>query len=113
MLALTIFCVVGISLTSALQQAIDASMLVRDEAQVRTEMQNISSEASTEKFKIGTTEIKSPDGRITYEREIRAVDGKNGKGELLTNLYELTVRATWRTSGRERKDQSSVVIYQP
>jgi len=31
MFALTIFCIVGIALTSALHQAIDTSMIVRDE----------------------------------------------------------------------------------
>jgi type II secretory pathway pseudopilin PulG len=113
MLALTIFCIVAISLTSALQQAIDASIIVRDEAQVRLEIQNINAETSAGKLKIGTTETKSSDGRITYEREIRAVNGKTGKGELLANMYEIIVRATWRTSGRDRREQSTVVVFQP
>lgn len=113
MFALTIFCIVGIALTSALHQAIDTSMIVRDEAQVRLELQNILAETSAEKLKIGKAEIKSGDGRITYEREIRAVQDKTAKGEQLTNLYEIIVLANWHVSGRERTDRSDVVVFQP
>jgi hypothetical protein len=113
MLALTVFCVVAVSLTSALHQAIDASIIVRDEAQVRLEIQNINTETSTQKLKIGKMETKSADGRITYEREVRAVQGKTGKGELLANMYEIKVHARWRTSGRDRNQQSALVIFQP
>jgi hypothetical protein len=63
--------------------------------------------------KTGKSETKSGDGRITYEREIKAISGKNGKGEVLTNLYEIVVRARWRESGRDRADQTDVVIFQP
>jgi hypothetical protein len=113
MLALTIFCIVAVALTSALHQTIDASMVVRDEAQVRLELQNIVAEASAGRVKTGKSETKSGDGRITYEREIKAIGGKNGKGEVLTNLYEIVVRARWRESGRDRADQTDVVIFQP
>jgi type II secretory pathway component PulJ len=113
MLALTIFCIVAIALTSALRQAIDASMVVRDEAQVRMELQNIVSEASATKLQVGKMEIRSGDGRIVYEREIRAVQGKTGRGEVLANLYEIIVRANWRTSGGDRTGQSDVVVFQP
>jgi type II secretory pathway component PulJ len=113
MLALTIFCIVGIALTSALRQAIDASMVVRDEAQVRMELQNIVSEASATKLQVGKTEIRSDDGRIVYEREIRAVQAKSGKGVVLANLYEIIVRANWRTSGGNRTGQTDVVVFQP
>jgi len=88
-------------------------MIVRDEAQVRLELQNILAETSAEKLKIGKAEIKSGDGRITYEREIRAVQDKTAKGEQLTNLYEIIVQANWRASGRERTDRSDVVVFQP
>ncbi|MBV9299923.1 MAG: hypothetical protein JO066_13205, partial [Verrucomicrobia bacterium] len=41
MLALLIFSVVVVALTSALQQTVDASILLRDESQVRFELQNL------------------------------------------------------------------------
>jgi Tfp pilus assembly protein PilV len=113
MLALTIFSIVAVALTSALHQTIDASIVVRDEAQVRLELQNIVAETSAARVKTGKSETKSGDGRITYEREIKAVSGKNGKGEVLTNLYEIVVRAHWRESGHDRADQTDVVIFQP
>ena len=112
MLALTIFCIVGVALTSALHQAIDTSMIIRDEAQVRLELQNILAETSAEKLKIGQAEIKSDDGRITYKREIRAVQNKTARGEQLTNLYEIIVQANWRTSGEERTNQSTLIVFQ-
>ncbi len=50
MLALTIFCVVAVSLTTALHQTVDASILLRDESQVRLELQNLLAETAALKF---------------------------------------------------------------
>ena len=50
MLALTIFCVVAVALTTALHQTVDASILLRDESQVRLEIQNLLTETSVHKI---------------------------------------------------------------
>jgi type II secretory pathway component PulJ len=113
MLAITIFCVVAISLTSALQQTVDASILLRDESQVRIELQNLLNRSVAEKLKIGKSEVKEGDGRVHYEREIRAVLANTAKGVPVPDLYEIIVRASWRSAGHDRSNQAEVIVYRP
>jgi type II secretory pathway component PulJ len=113
MLALTIFCVVAVALTSALHQTVDASIMLRDESQVRIELQNALTEAAAQKFKVGKSDVQEGDGRVHYEREIRPVLAKTAKGVPVPNLYEIIVRAFWRSSGQDRSEQANVIVYQP
>ena len=113
MLALTIFCVVAVALTSALYQTVDAAILIRDESQVRIEMQNIFNRTTTEKLKVGKSDLQEGDGRVHYEREIRAVLAKNAKGDPVADLYEVILRASWRSGGQDRSKEARVVVYRP
>jgi prepilin-type N-terminal cleavage/methylation domain-containing protein len=113
MLALTIFAVVAVALTTALQQTVETSILLRDESQVRLEMQNLLAEATSVKVKLGKSEIQTGDGRVRYEREIRAVEAKTARGEVLRDLYEIVIKASWKSSGRDRSDGAALVVYQP
>jgi Na+-translocating ferredoxin:NAD+ oxidoreductase RnfG subunit len=113
MLALTIFAVVAVALTAALQQTVEASVLLRDEAQVRLEIQNLLAETNSVKLKPGKTEIQTGDRRVRYEREIRLVKAKTERGEVLPDLYEIIIRASWQSSGRNRSDTASLIVYQP
>ncbi len=112
MLALMIFCLVAVALTTALQQTVDASILLRDESQVRLEMQNLLIETAAQKLKPGKSEVQVGDGRVHYEREIRAVQAKTAAGVLLPNLYEISVQASWRASGQDRSNHAEVIVYQ-
>jgi Tfp pilus assembly protein PilE len=113
MLALIIFAVVAVALTTALQQTVETSILLRDESQVRLEMQNLLAEATSVKVKPGKSEIQTGDGRVRYEREIRGVEAKTARGEVLRDLYEIVVKASWKSSGRDRSDSAALVVYQP
>jgi hypothetical protein len=113
MLALTIFCVVAVALTSALQQTVDASIILRDESEVRLEIQNLLDETSVMKLTPGKAEVQIGDGRVRYEREVRIVQAKTAKGELLPSLYEIKVQASWRSFGRDRTDSAALIVYQP
>jgi type II secretory pathway component PulJ len=113
MLALMIFCLVAVALTTALQQTSDASILLRDEAEVRLELQNLLTETAAQKLKPGKSEVRVGDGRVRYEREIRAVQAQTAAGVVLTNLYEIIVQATWKASNQERSAHAQVIVYQP
>jgi prepilin-type N-terminal cleavage/methylation domain-containing protein len=113
MLALTIFCVVAVALTTAVHQIVDTSILLRDEAQVRLELQNLLAETVTLKVKPGKSEVQIGDGRVRYEREIRAIKAKTAAGVDLPNLYQISVRGSWKASGRERSDHAEVIVYRP
>jgi type II secretion system protein I len=113
MLALTIFAVVAVALTTALQQTVDTSILLRDESQVRLEMQNLLAEATSGKLKPGKTELQTGDGRVRYEREIRVVKAKTERGEVLPDLYDIVIKATWKSSGRDRSESAALIVYQP
>ena len=113
MLALTIFCVVAVALTTAVHQTVDASILLRDESQVRLEIQNLLTETSVLKLTPGKSDVQVGDGRVRYEREIRAVQAKTAAGVVLPNLYEIIVRASWKASGQNRSDHAEVIVYRP
>jgi type II secretory pathway pseudopilin PulG len=113
MLALTIFCVVAVALTTALQQTVDTAIILRDESQVRLEIQNLLDETSAMKLKPGRSEVQMGDGRVHYEREVRAVEAKTAKGVVLPSLYEIKVQASWRSSGKDRSDSAALIVYQP
>lgn len=113
MLALTIFCVVAIALTTAVQQVADASILLRDESQVRIELQNLLTETAAQKFKPGKSEVQVGDGRVRYERQIRVVQAKTATGVVLSNLYEIIVQASWKASGQQRSAHAEIIVYRP
>lgn len=113
MLALTIFCVVAVALTTAVQQTVEAAILLRDESQVRLELQNVLTETSVQKLTPGKSEVKVGDGRVLYEREIRAVQAKTAAGVVLQNLYQISVKASWKASGQERSSHAEVIVYRP
>jgi prepilin-type N-terminal cleavage/methylation domain-containing protein len=113
MLALTIFCVVAVALTTALHQTVDASILLRDESQIRLEIENLLTESIAMKVKPGKTEVKVGDGRVHYQREVRAVEAKTAAGVVLPSLYKISVQADWRASGENRAAHAEVIVYQP
>lgn len=113
MLALMIFCVVAVSLTTALRQAIDTVILLRDDAQTRHDFENLLNEAAVIKLQPGKEDLVVGDGRIRYEREVVRLQPKTIHGELVPNLYDVTIRATWQAGGQTRTNQVRSVIYQP
>jgi hypothetical protein len=113
MLALIIFVVVAVALTAALQQTLDTSVLLRDESQVRLEMQNLLAELSSAKLKPGKSDIQTGDGRVRYEREIRPVKAKTARGEVLPDLYEIVITASWKSAGRDHAGSAALIVYQP
>jgi Na+-translocating ferredoxin:NAD+ oxidoreductase RnfG subunit len=113
MLSLTIFCAVAVALTTALHQTVEASILLRDESQVRLELQNLLVETASMKLKPGKSEVQVGDGRVHYEREIRVVQAKNSKGVVLPNLYKVIVQASWKASAHDRSAHAEVILYQP
>jgi hypothetical protein len=113
MLALMIFCVVAVSLTSALRQAIDTVVMLRDDAQTRHEFENLLAEAAVTKLQPGRADVPIGDGRIRYEREVVRFESKTLRNERVTNLYQVTVRAFWQAGGQTRTSQAASVFYQP
>jgi hypothetical protein len=113
MLALMIFCVVAVSLTTALRQAIDTVILLRDDAQTRHDFENLLNETAVTKLQPGKEDLTVGDGRIRYEREVVRLQPKTVHGELVPNLYDVTIRASWQAGGQTRTSQVRSVIYQP
>jgi type II secretory pathway pseudopilin PulG len=113
MLALTIFCVVAVSLTSAVHQIVDTSILLRDEAQVRLELQNLLTESVTAQIKPGKSEVPVGDGRVHYEKVIRVIQAKTALGVVLPNLYEIAIQGSWKASGQERSAHAVIIVYRP
>ena len=113
MLALTIFCVVAVALTSAVHQIVDTSILLRDESQVRLELQNLLTESASGQLKPGKSEVQVGDGRVHYEKEIRVIQAKTATGVVLSGLYGIIIQGSWKASGQERSAHAEVIVYRP
>jgi Tfp pilus assembly protein PilV len=113
LLGLAIFCVGAIALTTALQQAVDTVILIRDESEVRQDLESIMAEASVNKLQAGKTAIFMADHRIQYEREVTSLPAKNWKGQPVASLWHVTVRATWLARNRVRTSEAQEVFFQP
>jgi hypothetical protein len=113
MLALMIFCIVAVSLTRALHQTIDTAVLLRDDSEVRRNLQNLLAESSVIKLNPGKSDLQSDDSRIRYEREVVKIQPKNSRNQLLNNLYHVTVRAYWAAQNQTRTSQAEIVVFQP
>jgi hypothetical protein len=113
LLALSIFCIVGLSLTTALQQAADTARLLRQDSQVRHDLESILVESSATKLVAGKNEVAMGDQRVHYQREVVPVQATNLKGQPLDHLWRITVRATWQETKQSRSSQAEIIVYQP
>jgi type II secretory pathway pseudopilin PulG len=113
LLALSIFSIVGLSLTTALQQAANTARLLRQDSQVRHDLESILVETSTIKLAAGRTAVPLGDQRVHYEREVAPVQATNSRGQRLEHLWRITVRATWQETNQSRSSQAEVIVYQP
>ena len=113
LLALSIFCIVALSLTTALQQGAETARLLRQDSQVRHDLESILAETSTTKLAAGGSQVPLGDQRVHYERQIAPVVAKNSKGQPLDHLWRITVRATWQETKQSRSSQAELIIYQP
>ncbi|HEX3445783.1 MAG TPA: hypothetical protein VHS80_13790 [Chthoniobacterales bacterium] len=113
LLALSIFCIVALSLTTALQQGAETARLLRQDSQVRHDLETILAETSTTKLAAGRSEVPLGDQRVRYERQIAPVVAKNSKGQPLDHLWRITVRAAWQETNQSRSSQAELIVYQP
>jgi prepilin-type N-terminal cleavage/methylation domain-containing protein len=113
LLALSIFSIVALSLTTALEQAADTARFLRQESQVRHDLESILAESSTSKLAAGKSDVPLGDQRVRYEREVVPVQAKNSKGQPLDHLWRVTVRARWQERNQSRSSQAEFVVYQP
>lgn len=113
LLALSIFCIVALSLTTALEQAADTARLLRQDSQVRHDLESILAETSVTKLAAGKDEIPLGDQRVHYEREVVPIQAKNSKGQPLDHLWRVIVRARWQETNRSRSSQADLIVYQP
>ena len=113
LLGLGIFCMGAIALTTALQRSVDTVILIHDESEVRQDLESILAEASALKLQPGKTAIFMGDRRIQYEREVIPLSAKNSKGQIVPNLWQVTVRATWTAQNRVRTSEAKEMFFQP
>jgi prepilin-type N-terminal cleavage/methylation domain-containing protein len=113
LLALSIFSIVALSLSTALQQTANTARLLRQDSQVRHDLESILVETSTIKLAAGKNEIALGDQRVRYVREVAPVLAKNSRGQPLDHLWRITVRATWQETNQSRSSQAELIVYQP
>ena len=113
MLATAIFCLVAVALMNGLGDAADAMRRSNRESQIRLALESHLAEAQALPVQIGVHK-EDPDGSgVTYEREWKALQPVDQDKDVLSGIFQLTVRAHWTEGVSEQSDEASIDVYRP
>jgi type II secretory pathway pseudopilin PulG len=112
-MALTIFILVGFSLVVALQSAFDAA-LERNQVDMAVRgLQNQMELLHTAPVTTGATTAPDDGTGITYQITVTQVQMQDQKNQVVPNIYNATITATWLARGEQEERDVSELIYQP
>ena len=117
MLAVTIFCIVGIALAKAVGTGASTLSLGNRETAIRLSLEGEMAEAQavsvSEGIPNGVQKTHTTDDGVAYEKEWKAVNLTASDKTVLTGLYLLTVRARWTENGEDQVEEASIRVYTP
>lgn len=113
MLAVGIFAVLGLGITSAISELAEEVMFSRQESLVRSYLKSQVNLARSKPVTPGKEKIEENDQGISFIQEVTVVeDLRNKDEELLTGLYLVKITAIWQFNGKENEMVSEVYRYQ-
>jgi len=117
MLAVAIFCLVGLALAKAISVAAGTLSLGNRQTSVRLALEGELSTALSQSLStavvIGLQATKTTDDGVAYEREWQALPAVTSDKTTLDGLYLLTVRARWTENGKDQVQESTIRVYHP
>ena len=116
-LALSLFGVVAVALTVALDRISMAAIASQEEMQIMRNLQTRITEAS----KVPNMDllIENPPGAftddrgVTYETVIEELELENMDGDLLPEMYRIAIIATWVRDGEKTETTAETLRYAP
>ncbi len=112
-LALTIFAIAVLGLAKALNQALETANLLKRDQIIRIGMRNFFEEIRNKPLaQMSTTQMDSTYG-ITFTSSTEALSLKTTSGNILSDMYNLTIHATSSFDGVPQEDTLNVYVYKP
>lgn len=112
-LALTIFAIAVLGLAKSLNQALETANLLRRDQIIRIGMRSMLEEIRNKPIaQMSTSKMDTTYG-ITYTSTSETVSLKTTSGSVLSDMYNLTIRATSSFDGVPQEDTLSVYVYKP
>ena len=112
-LALTIFAIAVLGLAKALNQALETANLLKRDQIIRIGLRNFFEEVRNKPLaQMSTTKMDTTYG-ITFTSTTEALSLKTTSGGILSDMYNLTVRATSSFDGVPQEDTLNVYVYKP
>ncbi|OYW31189.1 MAG: hypothetical protein B7Z47_01785 [Chthoniobacter sp. 12-60-6] len=112
-LALTIFAIAVLGLAKALNQALETANLLRRDQIIRIGMRNFFEEIRNKPLaQMSTTQMDTTYG-ITFTSSTEALSLKTTNGNILSDMYNLTIHATSSFDGVPQEDTLNVYVYKP
>lgn len=112
-LALTIFAIAVLGLAKSLNQALETANLLKRDQIIRIGMRNVFEELRNKPLAKMSTTIMDTTYGITYTSSTEALSLKTTNGGILSDMYNLTIRATSSFDGVPQEDTLSVYVYKP
>lgn len=117
LLALLIFSVAIVSLIQAINTAGHASLEARRELSIQLALDAHLLEITRKLLPIAegerATKNQWREADVLFESVIEPLDLQNKDGETLTNLYAVTIRATWKEANTTQQAEVSTWVYPP
>ena len=113
MLALGIFAVAVLGLAKSLNQALETANLLKRDQIIRIGMRNFLEEIRRKSIsEMSTTTMDTTYG-VTYTSSTEPVSLKTTSGSTLSDIYNLTIKATSTFNDVPQEDTLSVYVYKP
>ncbi|HEY8965585.1 MAG TPA: type II secretion system protein [Candidatus Methylacidiphilales bacterium] len=116
MLAVAIFCIVGVALAKSASMAAEALAQANRVAAIRQGLEAELAQALIDPLVVGAQPspiARTVDDGVTYEREWKPLTVTSSDKIVLTDLYTLTVRARWTENGKEAVQEETIRVYHP
>lgn len=110
-LAITLFSIAVLGLAKALNQSLDTANLLKRDQIVRVGMRNFFEEIRQKPLKEMSTSYMDPTYGITYTSTTEPVSLRTTSGSTLSDLYNLTIKATSEFNGMPEEATLSVYVY--
>ena len=112
-IALTIFALAVLGLTKALNTSLEVANILNHDYAVRLGLRSFIEEAKRKSIPNMTMSTSDPRLDVTYTSEVEPAQiTLASTGEVLTDIYQLTAKATYMVAGQSREETVVLFIYQ-
>lgn len=110
-IALSIFSIAVLGLANSLSTSVEVSNILNRENAVQIGMRSFIEELRKKPLADMSTSYTDPNLGVTYTSKMEPLGIKTGRGETLTDLYDLQVTALYTFGMEEKTDTVSVYVY--